>query len=42
LLSKGPKHIVVVRDYYDHEGKRTYGGKLAIPVGCVVKIQNLA
>lgn len=42
LLSKGPKHIVVVRDYYDHEGKRTYGGKLAIPVGCIVKIQNLA
>lgn len=38
LLSKGPKHIVVVRDYYDHDGKRTYGGKLAVPAGCIVKI----
>ena len=37
LLSRGPKHIVVVRDYYDHEGKRVYGGKLAIPTGCIVK-----
>jgi hypothetical protein len=41
LLSKGPKHIVVVRDYYDHEGKRTFGGRLSIPVGTVVKIQGL-
>lgn len=42
LLSKGQKHIVIVRDYYDHEGKRTYGGRLAIPVGAVVRIQGLA
>lgn len=41
LLSKGSKHIVVMRDYYDQEGRRTYGGKLAIPTGCIVKIQNL-
>lgn len=41
LLSKGQQHIVVVRDYFDHEEKRTYGGRLAIPVGCIVKIQNL-
>jgi hypothetical protein len=42
LLSKGPKHIVVVRDYYDHEDKRVLGGRLAIPVGCITRIQNLA
>ena len=41
LLSKGQKHIVVTRDYFDHEEKRTLGGRLAIPVGCIVKIQNL-
>jgi hypothetical protein len=41
LLSKGQKHIVIVRDYYDHDGKRTLGGRLSIPVGTVVKIQNL-
>lgn len=38
LLSRGSKHIVIVRDYYDHDGKRTYGGKLAIPAGCIVRI----
>lgn len=42
LLSKGPKHIVIVRDYYDHEDKRTLGGRLAIPVGCIVRIVNLS
>jgi hypothetical protein len=42
LLSKGQKHIVIVRDYYDHEEKRTFGGRLSIPVGTVVRIQNLA
>jgi hypothetical protein len=41
LLSKGQKHIVIVRDYYDHDGKRTLGGRLSIPVGTVVRIQNL-
>jgi hypothetical protein len=41
ILSKGPKHIVIVRDYYDHEEKRTFGGRLSIPVGTVVRIQNL-
>lgn len=41
LLTKGPKHLVIARDYYDHEEKRTYGGKLAIPTGCVVKITSL-
>jgi hypothetical protein len=42
LLSKGQQHIVIVRDYFDHEGKRTLGGRLSIPVGTVVKIQTLA
>lgn len=42
LLSKRPEHIVIIRDYYDQDGKRTLGGRLAIPVGCVVKITNLA
>lgn len=37
LLSENKKHIVLVRDYYDHDGKRTYGGRLAIPVGCIVR-----
>jgi hypothetical protein len=41
LLSRGAKHIVVVRDYFDHEGKRTYGGRLAIPAGCIVKITSV-
>lgn len=41
LLSRGPKHIVIARDYFDHEGKRTLGGRLAIPTGCIVRIQNL-
>jgi hypothetical protein len=41
MLSKGQKHIVVVRDYYDHDGKRTLGGRLAIPAGAVVRIQSL-
>jgi hypothetical protein len=42
LLKKGKKHIVLVRDYYDDEGRRTYGGKLAIPTGCIVKMTGLA
>jgi hypothetical protein len=42
ILSKGQKHIVIVRDYFDHEGKRTLGGRLSIPVGTVVRIQTLA
>jgi hypothetical protein len=41
LVSKGRKHIVIVRDYFDCDGRRTFGGKLAIPIGCVVKIQSL-
>jgi hypothetical protein len=41
MLSKSLTRVVIVRDYYDHEGKRTLGGRLAIPVGCIVKIQNL-
>jgi hypothetical protein len=41
MLSKGPKHIVLVRDYFDDEGKRTLGGRLAIPTGCIVKITQL-
>lgn len=41
LLSKGQQHLVIVRDYYDHDGKRTFGGRLSIPVGTVVRIQSL-
>ena len=41
MLSKGPKHIVVIRDYFDHDDKRTFGGRLAIPSGCIVKITQL-
>lgn len=41
MLSKGQTRVVIVRDYYDHDGKRTLGGRLAIPVGCIVRIQNL-
>lgn len=42
LLSVSRKHIVIVRDYYDHDGKRTLGGRLAIPCGCIEKIVYLA
>lgn len=38
LLSQGPKHIVLVRDYFDLEGRRTLGGQLAIPVGCIKRL----
>jgi len=41
LLSVSRKHIVIVRDYFDCEGKRTLGGRLAIPVGCIEKIVYL-
>lgn len=41
LVSKTKKHLVIVRDYYDLEGKRTYGGKIAIPSGCVVSLKFL-
>ena len=42
LLSKHEKYIVLVRDYFDHDGKRTFGGRMAIPTGCIVKITYLA
>lgn len=41
LLSESPKHIVIVRDYFDHDGHRTLGGKLAIPTGCIVRMVHL-
>jgi hypothetical protein len=41
LLSKSQTRVVIVRDYFDNDGKRTLGGRLAIPVGCIVRIQNL-
>jgi hypothetical protein len=41
LWSEGRKHIVVVRDYYDLDGKRTLGGRLAIPKGCIQKLVPL-
>lgn len=42
LLSVSRKHIVIVRDYFDFEGKRTLGGRLAIPCGCIERIIYLA
>lgn len=42
LHSKHKNHIVLVRDYYDHGGKRTLGGRLAIPTGCIIKLVYLA
>ena len=41
LMFESKKHIVVVRDYFDHEGQRTLGGRLAIPCGCIEKIVYL-
>ena len=41
LLSQNGKFLVLVRDYYDHDGKRVFGGRVAIPVGCVDKIRYL-
>jgi hypothetical protein len=41
LLSDNAKHIVIVRDYYDHQGRRTLGGRVAIPKGCIDKISYL-
>lgn len=38
LLSENDKFIVMVRDYYDHDGKRTLGGRVAIPRGCITKM----
>ena len=42
LLSQNAKFLVLVRDYYDHDGKRVFGGRVAIPTGCVDKIIHLA
>ena len=42
LLSESRKHIVLVRDYFDMDGKRTLGGRLAIPLGCIQKMTTLA
>jgi hypothetical protein len=41
LLEKNLKFLVLVRDYYDHEFKRVFGGRVAIPVGCIDKIVYL-
>ena len=41
LLHVNKKNIVIVRDYFDIEGKRTLGGRLAIPCGCIEKILYL-
>lgn len=42
LLSVSQKHIVIVRDYFDQDGKRTLGGRLAIPCGCIERIVYMA
>jgi hypothetical protein len=42
LLHVNKKNIVIVRDYFDIEGKRTLGGRLAIPCGCIEKITYLS
>ena len=41
LLSEGKNHVVIVRDYYDQDGKRILGGQLAIPVGCIKRLIKL-
>lgn len=41
LLFTSKKHIVVARDYFDQDGQRTLGGRLAIPCGCIEKIVYL-
>lgn len=41
LLTENKKFLVLVRDYYDHDGKRTLGGRVAIPIGCIDKITKL-
>lgn len=38
LLSQNKNHVVIVRDYYDQDGKRILGGQLAIPVGCIKRL----
>lgn len=42
LKSETKQHIVIARDYYDLNGKRTHGGLLAIPRGCIVSVTELA
>lgn len=41
LLTKNSRFLVMVRDYFDHEGKRTLGGRVAIPTGCIDRITYL-
>ena len=38
LLNQTPQHVVLVRDYVDHDGSRTLGDQVAIPVGCVKRV----
>lgn len=38
LLYKTPEFVVIARDYYDHDGSRVYGGRMAIPYGCIDSI----
>lgn len=42
LLAENKKHVVLVRDYFDLDGKRTLGGQLAIPLGCIRRMIVLA
>lgn len=42
IHKRNKRHIVLIRDYYDLDGHRTIGGALAIPLGCIVKITDLA
>lgn len=41
LLTENKKHVVLVRDYFDLDGKRTLGGQLAIPLGCIKRMVEL-
>jgi hypothetical protein len=41
LLCKNADFVVVARDYYDHEGARVYGGRMAIPYGCIDSITGI-
>lgn len=38
LLERNVNFVVLARDYYDHDGHRIYGGRMAIPKGCIDSI----
>lgn len=41
VIRETQKTLEIARDYYHHEGKRTLGGRLVIPKGCIEKLTVL-